>query len=74
MRTFVRVCVRVDRLYVHVCVRMRRPMRVGPYVRVSWYIYVCSTMITLLFRFKSDNRELGFQSTYPNSALYGDIP
>ena len=30
MRTFVRVCVRVDRLYVHVfvCVRMRRPMHV----------------------------------------------
>ena len=34
--------------------------------------YVCST--TLVFRFKSDNRELDFPSTYLNSALDTDIP
>ena len=34
--------------------------------------YICS--ITIVFRVKSDNSELSFQSTYPNSALYTDIP
>ena len=39
---------------------------------ISLYISVC--FITLMFRFKSDIQEVGFQSSCPNSALSADFP
>ena len=39
---------------------------------ISLYISVC--FITLVFRFKSDIQEVGFQSSCPNSALSADFP
>ena len=39
---------------------------------ISWYISVC--FITLMFRFKSDIQEVGFQSSCPNPALSADFP
>ena len=53
--------------FVHLCISL------GTWwlILTLLHIYVCS--ITLVFCFKSDNREFGFLSTYPNSALYTDI-
>ena len=58
--------------FVHICIALCKIL-VGwslccyiLYI-ISWYISVC--FITLMFRFKSDIQEVGFQSSCPNSAL-----